>query len=137
VAPLVAFGVFQSLSGATPTPQAASGVAAAHAEGGVVPGYWEEDRTAHRAPAGVAVARTEGRPDKGPGTTRPVKAHAHASPTEGSNGPGVTGAAAAGGSRPDKIVLCHPTPADAQPGVTLDVSPHALAGLADDARGAC
>jgi RNA polymerase sigma factor (sigma-70 family) len=38
---------------------------------------------------------------------------------------------------PGKVVICHATPADAKPGVTISVSAHALRGLGSDPAGAC
>jgi RNA polymerase sigma-70 factor (ECF subfamily) len=70
------------------------------------------------------------------------KARRHAGPGNGSNSQSAThpssgSVPAPGAALESKIVLCHPTHAEKQPGVTISVSPHALSGLGEDARGAC
>jgi RNA polymerase sigma-70 factor, ECF subfamily len=62
----------------------------------------------------------------GQGPSSHSKAHAPTSP-----------APAAATAHESKIVVCHSTHSDAQPGVTINVSKHALRGLSGDARQAC
>ena len=61
-------------------------------------------------------------PAAGPG---PVHPSAPETPASGSTQPG------------PKVVICHATPSETKPGVTISVSTHALKGLGSDPAGAC
>jgi hypothetical protein len=136
VAPLIAFGVLQIFSQPNETARAARPPVATPVEGSEPGGFWLERQRLPHAWTGPAALQTEAKAVRdGPGRHRasPGRAAAQASAQEQSGEPASAPVAAA----EPKIVLCHTTPSEAQPGVTVSVSPHALAGLGDDERGAC
>jgi RNA polymerase sigma-70 factor (ECF subfamily) len=136
VAPLVAFGLIQaSLLSPHETTQPNRGALAAQGAQLEAPVAWLQDgRLAHAVNVGVgeqeAVVRTKKKPHK-----HAVPAHGSKSHPTTHSSPGPVPAPHA--ARESKIVLCHGTHSDKQPGVTISVSQHALSGLGDDARGAC
>jgi RNA polymerase sigma-70 factor, ECF subfamily len=136
VAPLVAFGLIQLLLlGPHETTQPNRGALVAQGAQLETPAAWLQDgRLAHAVNANGGeqerLVRTKERP------------HTHAGPAHGSKSHSTTYSPAgpvlaSGHAQESKIVLCHATHSDHQPGVTISVSPHALGGLGDDARGAC
>jgi RNA polymerase sigma-70 factor, ECF subfamily len=136
VLPLVTFGVIQTL---LLTPQQATRPNGGSASAGVgqleAPALWLEDARLARTEKALRredakLVRTE-KPGRRAGSghgSKPSVAAAH---------PSSSPAPAAAAQREDKIVLCHATPSNEQPGVTISVSPHALSGLGEDARGTC
>jgi hypothetical protein len=137
VAPLVTFGLLLVLSGGTSTPRVAHGVAAARAESLPPVSYsgQERDLKASQAHPRVSDVRADQpRPRKRPHGNSATREHSSkplASESTPANG------AAAASPHEEKIVVCHETHSSKKPGVTISVSPHALAGLADDQQGAC
>jgi hypothetical protein len=135
VAPLVAFGLFQALL-LSPHETTQPNRGALVAQGAQVesPVAWLQDgRLAHAVNAGGGeqerLVPAKKRPHKQAGPAHGSKSHT----TTHSPGPVPAPSAA----QQSKIVLCHSTHSNKQPGVTISVSPHALSGLGDDARGAC
>jgi RNA polymerase sigma-70 factor, ECF subfamily len=133
VAPLVAFGLFQALLGPEQAAQANRGPTISQsAPDAAVP--WLQDGPlphASRVPAGNGTKRIR-RPDEPRRQHRSAHGIKHSSAHARS-----TAGASPATSQASKIVLCHATPSDKRPGVTIDVSTHALRGLGDDARQAC
>jgi RNA polymerase sigma-70 factor, ECF subfamily len=136
VLPLVTFGLIQALLLA---PQQATGSnrGSATAAGAQLeaPGLRLEDARLARAQKArgreeAKLVRTE-KPGRRPGSAHGSKSGAAAAHASSRPAP------AAAATHEPKIVLCHATHADEQPGVTISVSPHALGGLGEDARGAC
>jgi RNA polymerase sigma factor (sigma-70 family) len=140
VAPLIAFGVLQISS--QPHTARAGGEQRVPAQVDRIasPGSWLERRHLAHEWSGPASTRASSRDrrDRPEGRDRP-RADAPAATgdhvQEPASQPAATGASAAAAE--PKIVLCHATASAAQPGVTISVSPHALAGLGDDERNAC
>jgi RNA polymerase sigma factor (sigma-70 family) len=135
VAPLVAFGLIQVLL-LSPHETTQPNRGALVAQGAQVesPVAWMQDgRLAHGVNAGGGeqehLVRAKKKPHKRAGPDHGSKSHT----TTHSSGP----VPASGASQQSKIVLCHSTHSNEQPGVTISVSSHALSGLGDDARGAC
>jgi RNA polymerase sigma-70 factor (ECF subfamily) len=137
VVPLVTFGVLLAISGTTPTPtpQAAHGVAAARAESLPPVSYSGQERDLNASPVHSRVSDV--RPEKPRDRPRGNKATREHPSNPAAPGSTPANGATAAASHDDKIVLCHGTHSSKKPGVTVSVSPHALAGLADDGRGAC
>jgi RNA polymerase sigma-70 factor (ECF subfamily) len=128
VAPLVAFGVIQALL-LGPHETVAQG------DRLEAPVAWLQDgRLGHavKAPGGEQqrLVRTKEKPHRHAGSAHGSKSN---STTHPSSGP----VQAPGAAVESKIVLCHATQSENQPGITISVSPHALSGLEEDARGAC
>ena len=134
VAPLVAFGLIQVLllgPHETAQPNRALVPQGARLEAAVA--WLQDGRLAHAANArGGAQERL---------VQATKKPHRQAGPAHGSTShstaqsPGPV--PSRGAAQESKIVLCHGTHSGKRPGVTISVSPHALSGLGDDARGAC
>jgi RNA polymerase sigma-70 factor (ECF subfamily) len=133
VAPLVAFGLIQVLLlGPHETTQPNRGALVAQGAQLAAPvAFLQEARLAHSMNARSGEEKR---------LVSAKKPRRHASPGHGSNSHSTThpgSVPAAGAGQESKIVLCHGTPSDRQPGVTISVSPQALSGLGGDARGAC
>jgi RNA polymerase sigma-70 factor (ECF subfamily) len=137
VVPLIAFGLVQVLlsepNETTQVPQRAAVSQVSQVAQARASGSWPEqlqEQLLLRAP--VPAGRTE-KTRTGPqaksrgGADSPKKSKAH--PSKAKANPSV-------GPAP-KVVLCHATQSKQQPGVTISVSEHGLAGLSKDKRGAC
>jgi RNA polymerase sigma factor (sigma-70 family) len=143
VAPLIVFGVVQGLLPAEPAPtkQATPKASVPYVEGPRSSGPWaQEALPLHASRPAAAAPETDRHQDAGP------RRHS-ASGTAGANA-GAKDGAKAGHPPPNavppvvapapKIVLCHSTPSEQRPGVTVTVSQNAaLAGLSQDTSGAC
>ena len=140
VAPLIAFGVLQIYSQPHAATAGGEQRLPAQVERTDSSGFWLERRHLAHDWSGPASTSTSSRDrrDRHEGQDRP-RGHAPAATGDHVRAPApqpaVTGAPAAAAE--PKIVLCHATPSATRPGVTVSVSPHALAGLGDDAREAC
>jgi RNA polymerase sigma-70 factor (ECF subfamily) len=136
VAPLVAFGLIQVfLLGPHETTQPNRGALMAQGAQLEAPVAWlQEGRLAHavnaRGGEQEGLVRAKEKPHGHAGPAHGSKLHSTAHPPQGS-------VPAPGAVQQSKIVLCHGTHSGKRPGVTISVSPHALSGLGDDARGAC
>jgi RNA polymerase sigma-70 factor (ECF subfamily) len=138
VAPLVAFGVIQTfLPGSGQPAQAARPATVAQTKGAQVSVSSVEEaslirglRSTANDPGGREPTKTRTRRDRPSEGGRPGSTPAPPDPPVKAGSP-----AASNGS--EKIVLCHGTPATANPGVTIRVSGHASAGLSNDTPGAC
>jgi RNA polymerase sigma-70 factor (ECF subfamily) len=141
VAPLVAFGLIQGLVAPHEMTQPnRAAVVAQGAQPGAPLGWLQQGPLAHAVNARSGqqgrLVRTEEKPRKHAGSAHKSKSHSTAHPPAGPV-PAPSAAAAPGAGQESKIVLCHGTPSDGQPGVTVSVSPNALAGLGEDPPGAC
>lgn len=131
VAPLVAFGVVQLLMLDPAQTKDPNRPASAQDAPLIAPASWLSDG---RLPRTVDV--------RGGDQEKPVRAEErvrrHAGSGHGSKSHPTAHLPAIPAASPEsKIVLCHGTPSDAQPGVTITVSKHALRGLSQDPRQAC
>jgi RNA polymerase sigma-70 factor (ECF subfamily) len=136
VAPLLAFGLIQALLlGPHETTQPNRVAVVAQGAQLVAPVAWLQD--------GPFAHAMNARSEKEKRLVRIKEMHRrHAGPAHGSKSHATThlppgSVRAAGAGQESKIVLCHGTPSDRRPGVTISVSPHALSGLGTDARGTC
>jgi RNA polymerase sigma-70 factor, ECF subfamily len=136
VAPLFTFGLIQALllGPHEPTQPNRAAVVAQGAQL-VAPVAWLQDGSfAHavnaRSEKEKRLVRTEEKPRKHAGSAHKSKSHSTAHPPTGP-------VPAPGAGQESKIVLCHGTPSGGRPGVTVSVSPNALAGLGEDPPGAC
>jgi hypothetical protein len=137
VVPLIAFGLVQVLlsepNETTQEPQRAavsqvSQVAQARASGSWPEQLQEQFVLRAPMPAGrTSKTRLGPQAESRKGAASPKKSEAH-TPKAKAN-PSV-------GPEP-KVVLCHATQSTQQPGVTISVSEHGLAGLSKDKPGAC
>ena len=136
VVPLVAFGLVQLLflGPQQPTRQDPGPTIAQPAQTEAPASWLEDGRLPH------AVNAQAGEHEKRVGRNEHARGHAarvtHAAAKPPSSTPSSTPSSHALAPQP-KIVLCHATHSDRRPGVTVNVSKHALRGLGDDARGAC
>jgi RNA polymerase sigma factor (sigma-70 family) len=138
VVPLVVFGVVQGLLPAVPAPaaQAPPKAAVSYLEGPQSPGPWAEDSLRPHASRRGAVAHETDR-QRNPAPRRhngAAKVKAGANPNAAH--PPANAVTPAAAHEP-KIVLCHETPSEQRPGVTISVSKNALAGLGKDTLGTC
>lgn len=134
VAPLVAFGLIQVLllgPHETAQPNRALVPQGARLEAAVA--WLQDGRLAHAANVRRGeqerLVQATKKPHRQAGPAHGSKSHS----TAQSPGP----VPSRGAAQESKIVLCHGTHSGKRPGVTISVSPHALSGLGDDARGAC
>jgi RNA polymerase sigma-70 factor (ECF subfamily) len=135
VAPLVAFGLIQPLLlGPGERAEANRVSAIARASSSAVPQSWPQDGSLAHASSGPArngATRVHGQEE-------PRRHHrsAHGGKKSSAHAPS-TAAASPAAFHDSKIVVCHATHSDTRPGVTINVSKHALGGLDDDTRQAC
>jgi len=137
VVPLIAFGLVQVLlsepNKTTQEPQRAAVSQVSQVAQARASGSWPEqlqEQFVLRAPmptGGTSKTRLGPQAESRKGAGSPKKSKTH-SPKAKAN-PSV-------GPEP-KVVLCHATQSEQQPGVTISVSEHGLAGLSKDKSGAC
>jgi RNA polymerase sigma-70 factor, ECF subfamily len=134
VAPLVAFGLMQTLlSGAHENTKPNRSPAIADSAPLGAASTWVEDR--RRLPAATARAAEHETVVRDKQRRHAHRAHGSKPHSAGSHSSSAAPAPAT--SHEAKVVLCHPTQSDRRPGVTVNVSTHALYGHRRDDAGAC
>jgi len=145
VVPLIAFGLVQVLlsepNETTQEPQRAAVSQVSQVARARASVSWPEqlqEQLVLRAPmpaGGTSKTRLGPQAESRKGAASPKKSKAHSPKKSKAHSPKVKANPSVGPE--PKVVLCHATQSKQQPGVTISVSEHGLAGLSKDKSGAC